>query len=149
MKTGDDDDPDGGRPRGAQPHTKERLHTKDATGDPPAAPPGKRYLLWEETSKYKWLQSALDELCELQTSLQSALDRHEEVKERSQALPSPGSAWAGRAQGRAQGRWEETIIDRREKIIALKRGILDGCRPEPWPMPGDSGTPTESLPGTP
>ena len=142
MKTGDDDDPDGGRPRGAQPHTKERLHTKDATGDPPAAPPGKRYLLWEETSKYKWLQSALDELCELQTSLQSALDRHEEVKERSQAM------YTGERRD-AESWLEETIIDRREKIIALKRGILDGCRPEPWPMPGDSGTPTESLPGTP
>ena len=41
------------------------------------------------------------------------------------------------------------ITDRKMRIESLKQTILDGCRPEPWPMPGDSGTPTESLPGTP
>ena len=138
METGDD-----GTGGGAQPHTKEEAYTKDATGDPAVRDaPGKRYLQWSETSKYRWLERSLDSLLDLRASL---------------------SWWEGRLEDKAfRGREEREsdeesddedlqvgITNRKMRIESLKQTILDGCRPEPWPMPGDSGTPTESLPGTP
>ena len=142
METGDDGT-GGGHPRGAQPHTKEEAYTKDATGDPAVGDaPGKRYLQWSETSKYRWLERSLDSLLDLRASLSWWEGRLEE------------KAFRGREERESDEESDDEdlqvgITNRKMRIESLKQTILDGCRPEPWPMPGDSGTPTESLPGTP
>jgi len=106
---------------------------------------GERYQQWSESPKYLWLESALDTLLDLRVSQCYYEGKLEDYKSRNKGpLPDrPGGLVRDLQNG---------IADRKKRIERLKQTILDKMGPEPSPIPpipGDSGTPTESLPSPP